>query len=166
MSDFMNRSTGFASLRLLLVGWFAVFSGLSLAGGSAVTVRDADLKSAPSHRGTTLVVLEMGESVEVGKRQGAWFHVQTSGGMEGWIRMLAVRYQSTAASGSLLGALSKASRTKTTVATGVRGLDKEMLADAKPDHVQLQKLLDFDFSQSDARQFAAQGGLRASGAEQ
>lgn len=162
MFDSMSQSTGFANDRAILAGLFLLlFSASGFADGTAFTVRTADLKSAPSHAGETIAELAKGEAVEVGRRQGAWFHVRTENQTEGWVRMLAVRYQTAAPSGSLLGALSRASRSKTTVATGVRGLDKEMLAAAEPNHARLQELIGFPYTASDARQFARQGGLKA-----
>lgn len=162
MYDSMSRSIGSASFcSLLVMTALVIFPVATHASDTAVTVRSADLKRAPSHSADTIIALSGGEKIEVGKRKGAWFQASTSDGITGWIRMLAVRYQAARSEGSLLGSLSKAARTKTTVATGVRGLDKEMLADAEPSHARLQELLDFPYTASEARKFARDGGLRA-----
>lgn len=162
MFAFMNQSTGFARLRTIFVAVSLLFCSVSVsAEGAAVTVRSADLKRSPSHSAETIINLSQGETIEVGPRKGAWFRAWTTDGITGWIRMLAVRYQAASPEGSMLDSLSKASRSKTTIATGVRGLDKEMLAEAEPNHARLQELIAFPYNASDARQFARQGGLKA-----
>lgn len=157
----MNRSTGFASVRTFLAAIFLILSpSISHGDGTAITVRSADLKSGPAHHSETIIELSPGQSIEVGERKGAWFRARTSDGISGWIRMLAVRYQTATKESSMLDSLSKASRSKTTVATGVRGLDKEMLAGATPNHARLQELLGFPYTATDARRFAMEGGLK------
>ncbi|MCC7515718.1 MAG: hypothetical protein IT470_00090, partial [Pseudomonadales bacterium] len=109
--------------------------------------------------------LNAGQAVQIGTRQGAWYQVKTPQG-EGWVRMLNVRLGSgvvrngdSAMSG--LVALGAASRSNTTVATGVRGLSRRDLEQAQEDLAEVAKLNQYQVSAEEARQFAQAGGLPA-----
>ncbi len=145
----------------MVIACLLLSAGVCQAGGLAHTVRDAELKLKPSRDAGTIVVLASGTTITIGERRGAWFQAFLEDDTQGWIHLLAVRYYRATASGSLLDAVSEASRSETTVSTGVRGLDKNMLAESKPNHAALQRLLAFEYPLSEVKKFAALGGLRA-----
>jgi hypothetical protein len=124
-----------------------------------------ELKSAPDPTAATISQLAPGSIVQVGERSGGWYKVSTPQG-EGWVRMLSLRIGTApAGSGASLGnglaALNQASRSNTTVATGVRGLTREELKTAQEDLVELDKLEQFTVSPQDASRFAQGAGLPA-----
>lgn len=148
--------------RLEILCIFALLiPGLAQADGLAHTVRSTEFRSGPSPSASIIATLPRDTTITVGKRRGAWFQAFLQDDTEGWVRLLSVRYFPPTASGSLLDAADRASRSETTVSTGVRGLDREMLAQSKANHARLQRLLGFGHTASEARRFAAEGGLVA-----
>ncbi len=84
-----------------------------------------------------------------------------AGQTSGWVRMLSVRMNSSAQQSSRdfgfrsLFNIARTGSSGQTVTTGVRGLDKEQIQNAKPNPAELQKLAGFAASKSDAERFAA-----------
>lgn len=126
---------------------------------------NTDLKSAPESGASTVAKLPAGTSIDVGERNGAWYQVKSAQG-QGWVRMLNVRLgsgmhaQGESALGGL-AALGKASRTETTVATGVRGLSRENLQAAHENPRELKKLDQYEVSEEEALAFGRAGHLPA-----
>src|SRR6478609_2362497 len=111
--------------------------------------------------GSTVSQLPAGQALQIGERKGAWYQVKTSQG-DGWVRMLNVRLQSGAAKSgesamSGLAALGQATRSNTTVATGVRGLSRKDLEQAQEDPVEVAKLDQYKVSADEARKFGQAG---------
>lgn len=101
--------------------------------------------------------------VTVDTRQGAWAKVTTADGKTGHLRILNLRSTTTAKGKSGVGALASVFRTGssgTSVATGVKGMSAEELTGAEPNEAELQKLGTLRASDKDARQSAAQAGLK------
>lgn len=150
-----------------LTGSVLLLLAMLVQADSGQTTIATDLKSAPDASASTISALPAGQAVEIGTRQGAWYQVKTSQG-EGWVRMLNVRLQAGAVrSGestlSGLAALGQATRSNTTVATGVRGLNRADLQNAQEDPVEVAKLDQYQVSADEARRFGQAGGLSAAG---
>ena len=101
------------------------------------------------------------------ERKGGWTRVKAEGGAEGWVRMLALRYagageakQGDAGIAQLLN-VARTGTSGTQVTTGVRGLDAEQLANAKPNAAELAKMERYAASRDGAAGFAAKGKLSA-----
>ena len=149
----------------ILLGGLLLSTALFAYADPGQTTVATDLKSSPDANASTVSQLPAGQAVQIETRQGAWYQVKTSQG-EGWVRMLNVRLQSgTASSGestlSGLAALGKATRSSTTVATGVRGLNRKDLQAAQEDPAEVAKLDQYRVSADEARQFGQAGGLPA-----
>jgi len=116
------------------------------------------VKKEPFSDAQTVGTLEEKAQVRVLGRQGGWAQVE-SGALSGWVRMLSIRTnsgQSSMVSG--LKSLFNVARTGssgTTVTTGVRGLDKEQIQNAKPNPEELKKLAALAATKPDAERFAA-----------
>src|SRR5690606_15695087 len=100
------------------------------------------------------------------KRQGGWYQVQTAGGQQGWVGLLAVRFDKAAgARAGNLGALlesSTAVQPASGVATGVRGIsDDQVGGGGGSGTFALQQLDRYAVTPGSARAFAEQGGLRS-----
>lgn len=131
------------------------------------TVKTTDLKKTPFADAETVASLPENTAVEILKRQGPWMQVKANS-KEGWVRMLSLRLGDGSAKGSGtaagLGGLLNIARTGSsgnTVATGVRGLTKEELANAQPNPEEMSKLKQYTVTAKEARAFAAAGGLKA-----
>ena len=132
----------------------------------ATVIRATELRSAPATDATLVAPLPESAQVEALERKGGWTRVK-AGGAEGWVRMLALRYAGggTAKQGDsgivqLLN-VARSGTSGTQVTTGVRGLDAEQLANARPNAAELQKMQGYAASRDAAAGFAASGKLRA-----
>lgn len=131
------------------------------AAQPAQTVTATDLKAKPEPKAATLAALPVGSALVVGERRGGWYAADTAQG-KGWVRLLHVRLAGASAAPGKDGVdtlikLGSASRTDTTVATGIRGLTADELKQARENPRELAKLDGYAVSDDDARQFAAQG---------
>src|SRR5690348_1861063 len=59
---------------------------------SATLIRASDLKRAPGSDAETVAQLAAGTAVDALERQGGWPRVKAGAG-EGWVKMLALRYE-------------------------------------------------------------------------
>lgn len=146
----------------------AFAAALSAWAETGQTVKATDLKKTPFTDAETVASLPENTTVDILKRQGPWMQVKTNG-KEGWVRMLSLRMGNGAKSDGSgtaagLGGLLNIARTGSsgnTVATGVRGLTKEELANAQPNPEEMRKLKQYTVSAKEAKAFAAAGGLKS-----
>lgn len=125
----------------------------------AQVIRETPLRREPFADAEVVATLAANTPVEQLLRQGAWMQVQ-AGAAQGWLRLLALR---TAAPAGATGAsglqqainVARSGASGNTVATGVRGLSKEDISNAKPNPEQLEKLGRFTADETLARSFAA-----------
>lgn len=147
----------------LLAGLLLATALSAQADSGQITVA-TELKNAPDAAAGSVGQLTAGQAVQVGVRQGAWYQVKTAQG-EGWVRMLNVRLQGGAARGesamSGIAALGQATRSNTTVATGVRGLSREDLQAAHESPQEVARLAQYQISADEARRFGQAAGLPA-----
>ncbi|MGD9787713.1 MAG: SH3 domain-containing protein [Sulfuricellaceae bacterium] len=151
----------------LLIAALALAASFAAWGESAQTVKATDLKKTPFADAETVASLPENTTVEILKRQGPWMQIKTAD-KEGWVRMLALRMGDGTAKGGSGGAglagllnIARTGSSGTTVATGVRGLTKEELANAQPNPEEMKKLKQYTVGAKEARTFAAAGGLKA-----
>jgi len=143
-----------------------LFPALALAEPATV-IRATELKQSPATDAAGVATLAENAKVDALERKGGWTRVRAEGGAEGWVRMLALRY---AGSGEAMqgdagvAQILNVARTGTSgaqVTTGVRGLDAEQLANAKPNAAELKKMERYAASRDGAEGFAAKGKLSA-----
>jgi hypothetical protein len=153
----------------------------------AVLKRPAQLRELPAETARSLAALPAQEAVtRLGARQGLWIQVQTRAGVAGWVHRFDVgpaaadaaagsaapAASSAPAGGSVVtGSLrgltnflrgSNAPPPHTATSTiGIRGLDAEDLARARPDLDAVGRMEQLRLGESGARQFAAQAALVA-----
>ncbi|MEO4046767.1 SH3 domain-containing protein [Pseudomonas sp. CAU 1711] len=149
---------------LLLMGWLVAPAYAEVRSG--VTVQATALRESPANDGALLQQLPAQSRLNILKRQGGWYQVQTGAGQQGWVALLAVRFDKAAgAKGGSIGALlqgSTAVEPASGVATGVRGISDDQLAGGTGGgSVALQQLDRYAASTGNARAFAQQGGLRS-----
>lgn len=138
------------------------------AAEPATVIRATELKKEPGTDAPTVAPLAEGAKVDALERKGGWTRVKAEGGAEGWVRMLQLRYGSGAGSEAKSGdggvsQLLNVARTGSSgsqVTTGVRGLDADMLAKARPNPAELSKMTGYAVNRDSAAGFAAQGPLR------
>jgi hypothetical protein len=164
MKTLASRSA--RSLASLLAALALLAPGLCL-GETATVIRATELKRAPATDAESAGQLAENARVEAFERQGAWTRVKAAGGTEGWVRMLALRYEGGGAARQGDSGIAQAinvARTGTSgtqVTTGVRGLDAEQLKQAKPNPGELKKLERYSAGKDAAAAFAERGQLRA-----
>jgi hypothetical protein len=130
-----------------------------LAQDAGFAVRKTELKAEPFSDAATVAALAEKAQVRILVRQGGWMKVESQTA-SGWVRMLAIRMASTGESASgdsgikSLFNVARTGSSGTAVATGVRGLDKEQIQNAKPNPAELEKLSGFRAAKSDAERFA------------
>lgn len=150
--------------RMLMVTAAALLAaGAVQAAETGVLARATDLKQEPFSDAATVQALPAAAPVEVLKRQGAWMQVK-SGEHSGWVRLLSVRMGADAGKSSESGLMKAANvalsgSSGTAVATGVRGLDKEQIANASPNPAEAAKLENYAAAEPQARKFAAAAAL-------
>lgn len=133
---------------------------------SGVTVEVTALRESASTGAAALQQLPAQTRVDILKREGGWYQVQTASGLQGWVALLAVRFDKAAgAKGGSIGSLlegSAAVEPASGVATGVRGISEDQLGGAGgAGSLSLQQLERYAVSPGAARSFAQQGGLRS-----
>lgn len=144
--------------------WLLLFVPSLCLADPATLIRPAELKRSPATDAETVAELPANASVQALERQGGWTRIKAPAG-EGWVRMLALRYEAGAKGGdSGLTQLFNVARTGssgTQVTTGVRGLDEQQLANAQPNKAELAKMGRFAAQPDAAAAFAAKGKLAA-----
>jgi hypothetical protein len=132
----------------------------------ATVIRATELKKQPATDAPTVAPLAEQAKVDALERKGGWTRVKTEAGAEGWVKMLALRYAGTgeakAGDSGVTQALNVA-RTGSSGAqatTGVRGLDPEQLAGARPNPAELKKMEGYAVSKEAAASFAAGASLQ------
>lgn len=125
------------------------------------TTRDTELKDKPFIDAKTLKTLPSKTAVTIVDRSGGWYQVMSSG-QEGWVRLLHVSSQPTAASASSKEELEAAAKLVTGRAgsgnivstTGIRGLSEEQLRKARPNPAELQRLESYGVTPDKASAYA------------
>lgn len=150
-------------LTLALVG---PLSMTPVFGGEAGTaLRTTAVRMEPYLDGKAVGSLAKGDRVDILKRQGGWYQVNSAKG-GGWVRMLAVRRGEARKGGidtdKILGLASgRAGTGKIVSTTGIRGLTAEDLKKAKFNEAEVKKLEAATTGESGLQTFAADGKLVA-----
>ena len=147
-----------------LIALFLLTPALCLAD-PATLIRATELKRAPASDAETVSQLAAGSAVDAREREGGWTHVKAAGA-EGWVKMLALRYDGGSAKTGDSGVaqlfnVARTGSSGTQVTTGVRGLDEQQLANAQPNKAELAKMSRFAVPADAAAAFAAKGHLAA-----
>ncbi|MDX5371644.1 MAG: SH3 domain-containing protein [Pseudomonadaceae bacterium] len=150
---------------LWLLAWLAGAPAFAEVRG-AVTIETTALRDSPGNAAAVVQQLPAQSRLSILQRQGGWYRVQTDAGQQGWVALLAVRFDKAAgAKGGSIGALlqgSTAVEPASGVATGVRGIsDDQLEGGGGAGGVALQRLDRYAASPGNARAFAQQGGLRS-----
>lgn len=132
-----------------------------MAPTPAVTTRDTELKEKPFLDAKTLKKLPKNTAVAIIDREGGWFNV-TSGGTQGWVRLLHISSQPPGTSGAASDELKSAVNIATgragsgniVATTGIRGLSEEQLREAKPNAEEERRLEGYAVSSAQAAAYA------------
>lgn len=142
----------------LLLAW-----PLLCAAEPAQISRNDSLRDKPFTNAKVVAPLKSGQSVDIQKREGAWYLLKV-GNATGWAPMLSVRRTATAATASA-GSLSqtasgRAATGKVVATTGVRGLGEENLKEAAFSEAAIAAAEQYRVTAPVAAQFAAAAGLK------
>lgn len=140
------------------------FSLAALAQNQASVVRNTDLKAQAFSDAATLKVLTENQKVDVISRKASWSEVRLPG-VSGWVKMLSLRFESTASSSTgndgvknLINVISTGS-SGSVPTTAVRGFDESKIANATPSQTELAKMKLLSTSKEAAEKFAKQEKL-------
>jgi len=137
----------------------------------ASVVRATELKKEPATDAPKVADLAENAPVDAMERSGGWIRVRTPAGAEGWVKLLALRYGGPAAATPGETGLSQAlnvARTGTSgtrVTTGVRGLEAEQIATARPNTAELNRMQSFAATRDSSAGFAERGKLQRQAVE-
>lgn len=142
----------------------ASFIAPAYAKQLAYTVRSTEIKQQPFSDAVTVAKLKEKSSVDILSRQGGWVRITSEGG-NGWVKMLSLRSDTTAAKQGDSGLQSmlnvgRSGSSGLTVATGVRGLSEEDLKNAHPNPHELEKMKGFAANKAQAEKFAHDAKLK------
>jgi uncharacterized protein YgiM (DUF1202 family) len=145
-------------------------SVLTLASAQALAtpgnlIRAAELKTQPFVDAPAVAQLADGSPITVVDSKGGWSQVKSADGKTGWVRLLNVRLTAapTTQVSTLqqIGGVVRTGTTKAAATTGVKGLSKEDIANARPNHREVQKLDAFVPKAAEVNKFAASRKLTA-----
>lgn len=139
---------------------------LAHAAESGTMIKTDEMKAEPFRDARAVGTLEVGDKVDILKKDGGWLKVKSAKG-SGWMRMLSVRRGSAlskatvGASGLASLASGRAGTGRVLATTGIRGLNEEELKAAKFDEAEVAQAESFSTSRGEAQKFADQGKLKA-----
>lgn len=157
-------------MRLLVLSFFLLFTGVALAQEQAFTNRSTELKERGAAESNTLSTLAENTAVKVLERGGGWTRVE-AGGQQGWVRVFHLRFPVVAQAGSsssggglgaltsLFGGSREREKGATIATTGIRGLSTEEIKNASPDPEALRRLQSYRADKPAAERFAREGKL-------
>jgi len=156
----MKKTFLIKALALLLA-----MGAMPALAAQGTVLRNEKLYSQPSATSKVTATAAKGASVTILAKRGGWLQVR-SGRSSGWIRLLSVRAGAGGLGGAGLGdvvgaATTRSDPSRVVAVAGLRGLDDEDLKQAKFDGAELARMDAWDASATQARSFAARGGLAA-----
>lgn len=135
----------------------------------ALTSRATDVLAQPQSDAGKLASLAENDKVDVLRRSGAWSEVRTDAGKTGWVRMMHLKPASigskpAGAAPNPVGALtnllgSGRSTNNATVTTGVRGLTKDDLQNARANPDEFRKMQRYTVASDAGQAFARRSKL-------
>lgn len=146
--------------------WILLLSPVAFADNSATVKQPSPLLAQPSTDAAELARLAAEQPVSVLDRQGGWYQVAVPEQATGWLRLFQLqfvkgRYQPDNLPLSDLTGLIRGSHQQVTSSTGVRGLDKVAISNAKADFAQLEQLQRLQQTNDKAQAFANAASLKA-----
>ena len=127
----------------------------ALQAGEAVLRSDTQLLSAPKVSAEGVLLLNAGMPVTIGARQGLWVEVIEP--MSGWLKLRQLKRNVVSVKSSSLSALQSGRKGagNAVSASGVRGLDSEMIKLSAPDHRAVEEFKTYSVGSIDGQKFAA-----------
>jgi hypothetical protein len=132
----------------------------ALAAEKGVMRYSADLMAAPFRDAKVVAGLKEKQRVVVSERRGAWLNIATEDNkLKGWVRL----HQVSVGDGTTtyVRNTGRSGSSGLVATTGIRGLQAGQLKDAKPNEAELQKLNSYRASEAQARELAAERGLKS-----
>ena len=151
----------FFKLTVLILFVTAMQAAIAVETGTAL--KSDAIKKEPFSDAKTIATLDVGDKVNIIKKDGGWLNVKSGKG-NGWVRMLSIRKGDAKKEKGIVesfrGLASGRSGTGKVVATtGIRGLSEEELKSAKFDAEELKLAESYLTTQAEAQGFANQGKL-------
>lgn len=150
---------------LMLAAGLSLFPPLvALAQSAGTLINPAELKAKPFIDAAAIGPLPANAPLSIVRTQGGWSLVKTRDGKEGWVRLLNIAVTTDAsAGGNTLASVGNVLRTGTkanVATTGVKGLTKEDIKNAKPNYFEVDRLDNFIAKKPEVDRFAQSAQLR------
>ncbi|GMR21382.1 MAG: hypothetical protein BMS9Abin36_1982 [Gammaproteobacteria bacterium] len=147
-------------LRILLGLLLASTQQLLLADQEARPRRDTPLYTSPASQAGNNISLSADSAVTVIKHKGAWVHIKTHNGADGWLPMTAIRLVNKQPAAKQRTA-SDENDDEVVSTDAVRGIRADTLQDAQPDLDAVKALEQLDVGLENAVSFAGELGLKS-----
>ena len=124
----------------------------------ATTNRDTEVKEQPATDASQVELLKKDTDVAILERNRGWYRVNTPAENQGWVNMLQLRFKKAPRPNTDAKLLSfiglRDGSDNITATTGVRGIGKSDIEDAKPDLEAVQNILLMKVNADEAATFA------------
>lgn len=160
-----SRHTGLLCLMLLCMATQANASSAPPPTIKATTRQPTPLLAQPAPEAAIVTELPKAAELQVLTRQGGWYQVAPAAQPQGWVRLFALQlskaiFRPDNQPLTDLKGLVLPGHNQVTSSTGVRGLDRVAIEEAKADFNALISLQAFQQLPDTALAFAAEGGLK------
>jgi len=131
---------------------------------SAKIVRKSNLHEQPKPTSTIKSTLSAESNIQITQRHRAWYNVKSSPSMDGWVKMLNVRFVDGVKREGQIGVEGVFENMVTrqllpTASTGVRGFDEAALKKATANKEEVKKLHNLKVNREAVSQFASEASL-------
>jgi hypothetical protein len=150
---------------LVLMGLLVFISNdLAAQQQSAKMVRKSNLHEQPKPTSAVKSTLSAESNIQITKRHRAWYNIKSSTSMEGWVKMLNVRFIDGVKREGQIGVEGVFENMVTrqllpTASTGVRGFDEAALKKATANKEEVKKLHNLKVDREQVNHFASEVSL-------
>ena len=151
---------------ILLCMPFSLFASSDNGLSTAIMVKAASLQEVPKLGAKAIAELVAEQKVGILKRQGGWYQIAVDEALNGWVKLLSVRFEKSAyrpgnMGVSALWSVVKSGHSDVTATTGVRGLGEEDIKQASANINALKTMQSYQANLQEAQKFAQSGKLKA-----
>jgi hypothetical protein len=151
---------------ILLCIPFSLCASSENGHSSAIIVKAASLQELPKLGAKAIAELAAEQKVGILQREGGWYQIAVDEALNGWVKLLSVRFEKSAYRPGNMGVSAlwnvvKSGHSDVTATTGVRGLGEEDIKKASANIEALKIMQDYEVNLQDAQKFAQSGKLNA-----
>lgn len=151
---------------ILLCIPFSLCASSENGNSAAIIVKAASLQELPKLGAKAIAELVAEQKVGILQREGGWYQVAVDEALNGWVKLLSVRFEKSAyrpgnMGASALWSVVKSGHSDVTATTGVRGLNEEDIKKSNANIDALKTMQAYEVNLQDVQKFAQDGKLKA-----